>query len=90
MAEADKPFTVVLRETVLEQLKHVPADERTALRKFLAGLAVNPSQSPDYHEPDSSGRQLGVKIVRSYAVFFFVNTEARIVRVLDLQLADRG
>ncbi len=63
--------------------------QRSMVMEFIRSLADDPFQSGDFHEHDSVGRRLEVKIVGRYAVTFWSDHPVKEVKVVHIRLADR-
>ncbi len=52
---------------------------------FLRRLQSNPQTHGNYHFPDPRGRTIEVKIIGRYAMLFFRDPYANVVKIIDLR-----
>ncbi|MGB0993364.1 MAG: hypothetical protein ACPG32_12970 [Akkermansiaceae bacterium] len=63
---------------------------RRAVVEFINSLSRNPEVVGDYRQPGPRGRIIEVKILGRYAVLFFKDPYAGLVKVLEIRNVEQG
>ena len=84
------PYEIFLRSEAIEALRGIRGTSRKWIAAFIDSLAADPSQTGDYASHDSTGREISIKILGSYAVTFWADHPAREIKITDIRSADQA
>lgn len=84
------PYEIFLRSEAIEALRGIRGTSRKSIAAFIDSLAFAPSQGGDYSVQDSTGREISIKILDSYAVTYWADHPAREIKITDIRSADRA
>ncbi len=79
------PYSLFVRHELYEVIRQMRPSWRASVIRFLESLALDPFQTGDYTERDSSDRNLQVKILGPWAVVYWADhavTEVKVVQIL--------
>ena len=71
-----------LHDQAFDRLKKIA--EPQEIIYFINQLQSSPSQLGDYRHPDPRGRIIEVKIIGRYAVLYFYDPFANLLKILDI------
>ena len=84
------PYDIFLRSEAIEALTGIRGISRKLIVVFIDSLASDPLQAGDYSVQYSTGRDISIKILGSYAVTCWADHPAREIKITDIRSADRA
>lgn len=84
------PYEIFLRSEAIQALQGIRGTSRKSIAAFIDSPASAPSQTGDYALHDSTGREISIKVLGSYAVTFWADHPAREINITDIRSADRA
>lgn len=72
----------------LAVLDTLPRRRRTRPLQHFVNLRANPDRHADYHEQDSLGRRIEIRVWAGYAIHYWIDFADRHVKVLAIKPAD--
>ena len=84
------PYEIFLRSEAIEALTGIRGISRKLIVVFIDSLASDPLQAGDYSVQDSTGRDISIKILGSYAVTYWADHPAREIKITDIRSADHA
>ena len=83
-------YRLLIAIEVLDFLRTLRRREQQDLLNRFRQIAAFPSNFADYIEYDATGRRIGVRVFRNFAIKFWDDFADRHVKILDLHFADRS
>jgi hypothetical protein len=84
------PYEIFLRSEAIEALSGIRGVSRKLIVVFIDSLASDPLQAGDYSVQDSTGRDISIKILGSYAVTYWADHPVKEIRITDIRSADHA
>jgi hypothetical protein len=84
------PYEIFLRSEAIEALSGIRGVSRKLIVVFIDSLASDPLQAGDYSVQDSTGRDICIKILGSYAVTYWADHPVKEIRITDIRSADHA
>jgi hypothetical protein len=82
-----EPYRVYLAKEIIAQLKNCKRSERELITRFFEEIADNPYQAGGFIDHDDVGRDIQVKVIGRYALYFWSDHLAKEVKVIGLKAA---
>jgi hypothetical protein len=84
----DSEYDLYIRHEVYLRIGAVRSRARAQILSFLESLTTDPFQKGDYEDRTPEGRDVQVKVIGGYALFYWADHAVRELKVVDFVQAD--
>jgi hypothetical protein len=82
-------YRVFLAKEIVAQLRDCKRLEREVMTRFFDEIADDPFRQGDFVELDDVGREIHVKLVGRYALYFWSDHAVKEIKVVGMRFAGR-
>jgi mRNA-degrading endonuclease RelE of RelBE toxin-antitoxin system len=80
-------YRVFLAKEIVAQLRDCKRNQQQMITRFMEEIGDDPYREGDFAEQDDVGRDIQVKVIGRYALYFWSDHAAKEVKLIDMKVA---